>query len=94
MSFSKKFVSNTPFKQGGYVGGADVKGAYYVPTGKMYSDMFNKIAKATANIIDKPEVKYGDNKSKKEKFKEAYPDADITAYDEFCKKNNDKRYCD
>ena len=94
MSFSKKFLSDTPFKQGGYVGGADVKGAYYVPTGKMYSDMFNKIAKATANIIDKPEVKYGDNKSKKEKFKEAYPNADITAYDEWCKKNNDKRFCD
>ena len=74
MSFSEKFASNTPFKQGGYVGGADVKGAYYVPTGKMYSDMFNKIAKATANIIDKPEVKYGNNKNK-------------TAYDKFCEEN-------
>ena len=84
----------SPLDQSGYEGGGDVKGKYYVPTGKMYADMFAKIGEAAANIIDKPEVKYGDNKSKKEKFKEAYPNFNETAYDEFCKKNNDKRYCD
>jgi len=71
--FSKKFCGKNPVKmsplnQGGYEGGGDIAGAYYVPTGQMYADMFAKIGEATANIIDKPEVKYGDNKSKKEKL--------------------------
>ena len=97
--FSKKFCGKNPVKmsplnQGGYEGGGDVEGKYYIPTGQMYADMFGKIGEATANIIDKPEVKYGANKSKKQKFKEKYPDLDETAYDDFCKKNNDKRYCD
>ena len=97
--FSKKFCGKNPVKmsplnQGGYEGGGDVEGRYYIPTGQMYADMFAKIGEATANIIDKPEVKYGDNKSKKEKLKEKYPDFNETAYDEWCKKHNDKDICD
>ena len=92
--FQKMFTTKTPFNQGGYVGGGDIAGAQYVPTGSMYSNMFAKIGEATANIIDKPEVKYGDKRSKKERFKESYPDFNEDAYDNFCKKHNDKRYCD
>ena len=35
MSFSKNFLSKTPFLRGGYEGGGDVEGAYYIPTGQM-----------------------------------------------------------
>ncbi len=42
MSFSKNFLSKTPFLRGGYEGGGDVEGAYYIPTGQMYADMFGK----------------------------------------------------
>jgi hypothetical protein len=50
MSFSKNFLSKTPFLRGGYEGGGDVEGAYYVPTGQMYADMFGKIGQAVADI--------------------------------------------
>ena len=40
----------SPFEQGGYVGGGDIAGAYYVPTGQMYADMFAKIGQAVADI--------------------------------------------
>ena len=76
--FNKVFQRNNPLKQGGYVGGADVKGAYYVPTGKMYADMFAKIGKAVAdvdankqkkkdrkNLSDEAyQIKYGEKKFK------------------------------
>jgi len=53
--FSKKFcgknpVKMSPFNQGGYEGGGDVEGKYYVPTGQMYADMFGKIGQAVADI--------------------------------------------
>jgi hypothetical protein len=50
MSFSKNFLSKTPFLRGGYEGGGDVEGAYYIPTGQMYADMFGKIGQAVADI--------------------------------------------
>jgi len=40
----------SPLEQGGYVGGGDVAGAYYIPTGQMYMDMFSKIGQAIADI--------------------------------------------
>ena len=58
MSFSKNFLSKTPFLRGGYEGGGDVEGAYYVPTGQMYADMFGKIGQAVADI-DKKTKEYG-----------------------------------
>ena len=53
--FSKKFCSKNPVKmsplnQGGYEGGGDVEGKYYIPTGQMYADMFGKIGQAVADI--------------------------------------------
>jgi len=53
--FSKKFCGKNPVKmsplnQGGYEGGGDVEGKYYIPTGQMYADMFGKIRKAVADI--------------------------------------------
>ena len=50
MSFSENFLSKTPFLRGGYEGGGDVEGAYYIPTGQMYADMFGKIGQAVADI--------------------------------------------
>ena len=61
MSFSKNFLSKTPFLRGGYEGGGDIEGAYYVPTGQMYADMFSKIGQAVADIDA--------NKKKKENAK-------------------------
>ena len=55
----------SPLDQGGYVGGGDIAGAYYVPTGQMYADMFAKIGQAVADI-DKTVQK---NKKKKEEDK-------------------------
>ena len=53
--FSKKFCGKNPVKmspldQSGYEGGGDVAGAYYVPTGQMYANMFAKIGQAVADI--------------------------------------------
>jgi len=53
--FSKKFcgknpVKMSPFNQGGYEGGGDVEGKYYIPTGQMYADMFAKIGQAVADV--------------------------------------------
>lgn len=67
MSFSKNFLSKTPFLQGGYEGGGDVEGKYYVPTGQMYADMFGKIGQAVADI-DANKKK----KEKEKKFQEQY----------------------
>ena len=39
-----------PEMRGGYEGGGDIAGAYYVPTGQMYADMFAKIGQAVADI--------------------------------------------
>ena len=68
--FSKKFcgknpVKMSPFNQGGYEGGGDIEGKYYIPTGQMYADMFAKIGQAVADI-DKTVQK---NKKKKEEDK-------------------------
>jgi len=68
--FSKKFCGKNPVKmspldQSGYEGGGDVAGAYYVPTGQMYANMFAKIGRAVADI-DKTVQK---NKKKKEEDK-------------------------
>ncbi len=48
--FQKMFTTKTPFHQGGYVGGGDIAGAQYVPTGSMYANMFAKIGQAIADI--------------------------------------------
>jgi len=48
--FQKMFTSKAPLKQGGYVGGGDIAGAQYVPTGSMYANMFAKIGQAVADI--------------------------------------------
>ncbi len=48
--FNKVFQENSPLKQGGYVGGGDIAGARYVPTGSMYANMFAKIGQAVADI--------------------------------------------
>lgn len=53
--FSKKFcgknpVKMSPFNQGGYEGGGDVEGGYYIPTGQMYANMFGKIGQAVSDI--------------------------------------------
>jgi len=39
-----------PEMRGGYEGGGDIAGAYYVPTGQMYADMFAKIGQAIVDI--------------------------------------------
>ena len=48
--FQKMFTSKAPLKQGGYVGGGDIAGAQYVPTGSMYANMFAKIGQAVSDI--------------------------------------------
>jgi|TARA_B100000035_G_scaffold315211_1_gene334462 hypothetical protein len=48
--FNKVFQENSPLKQGGYVGGGDIAGAQYVPTGQMYANMFAKIGQAISDI--------------------------------------------
>lgn len=54
----------SPLDQGGYVGGGDVAGAYYVPTGQMYADMFAKIGQAVADIDANKKKKEEDKKKK------------------------------
>ena len=59
----------SPLDQGGYVGGGDIAGAYYVPTGQMYADMFAKIGQAVADIdktVQKNKKKKEEDKKKKE----------------------------
>ena len=48
--FQKMFTTKAPFHQGGYVGGGDIAGAKYVPTGQMYANMFAKIGQAISDI--------------------------------------------
>ena len=57
----------SPLDQGGYEGGGDIEGAYYVPKAAMYSEMFGKIGQAVADIGSHiAEKKKGENKKKKE----------------------------
>ena len=53
-----------PEMRGGYEGGGDVAGAYYVPTGQMYADMFAKIGQAVADIDANKKKKEEDKKKK------------------------------
>ena len=81
--FSKKFcgknpVKMSPFNQGGYEGGGDVEGAYYVPTGQMYADMFAKIGKAVADIDA--------NKNKKEEENGESSLCELNPNSTFCNK--------
>ena len=57
----------SPLEQGGYEGGGDIAGAYYVPTGHMYANMFAKIGQAVADI-DANKKKKEENKKKKNIF--------------------------
>ena len=60
----------SPLYQGGYVGGGDIAGAYYVPTGQMYADMFAKIGQAVADI-DANKKKKEEDKKKSTMFSDA-----------------------
>ena len=53
-----------PEMRGGYEGGGDIAGAYYVPTGQMYADMFAKIGQAVADIDANKKKKEEDKKKK------------------------------
>ena len=59
-----------PEMRGGYEGGGDVAGAYYVPTGQMYADMFAKIGQAVADI-DANKKKKEEDKKKSTMFSDA-----------------------
>ena len=59
-----------PEMRGGYEGGGDVAGAYYVPTGQMYADMFAKIGQAVADI-DANKKKKEEDKRKSTMFSDA-----------------------
>jgi hypothetical protein len=59
-----------PEMQGGYEGGGDIAGAYYVPTGQMYADMFAKIGQAVADI-DANKKKKEEDKKKSTMFSDA-----------------------
>ncbi len=65
--FQKMFTSKAPLKQGGYVGGGDIAGAQYVPTGSMYANMFAKIGQAIADI-DANKKKKEEEKKKSKMF--------------------------
>ena len=71
----------SPFEQGGYVGGGDVAGAYYVPTGHMYANMFAKIGQAVADI-DANKQKKKDEKQKKNDAKNLSDNAYFEKYNE------------
>tara|TARA_R100000353_G_scaffold16154_1_gene15550 strand:- start:1793 stop:2233 length:441 start_codon:yes stop_codon:yes gene_type:complete len=58
----------SPLDQGGYEGGGDIAGAYYVPKAAMYSEMFGKIGQAVADIGSHiAEKKKNKNKKKENK---------------------------
>ena len=59
-----------PEMRGGYEGGGDVAGAYYIPTGQMYADMFAKIGQAVADI-DANKKKKEEDKKKSTMFSDA-----------------------
>lgn len=85
--FSKKFCGKNPVKmspldQGGYEGGGDIEGKYYIPTGQMYADMFGKIGQAVADI-DKTVRK---NKKKKEKENGKSSLCELNPNSTFCNK--------
>ena len=77
-----KIEPETPLKQGGYEGGGDVAGAYYVPTGQMYADMFAKIGQAVADI-DANKQKKKDEKQKKDEEKSSL--CELNPNSMFCK---------
>tara|TARA_R100001015_G_C4468909_1_gene53251 strand:+ start:109 stop:414 length:306 start_codon:yes stop_codon:yes gene_type:complete len=79
--FNKVFQRNNPLKQGGYEGGGDVAGAYYVPTGHMYANMFAKIGQAVADI-DANKQKKKDEKQKKNDAKNLSDNAYFEKYNE------------
>ncbi len=68
--FQKMFTTKAPFHQGGYVGGGDIAGAQYVPTGSMYANMFAKIGQAIADI-DANKKKKEEDKKKSTMFSDA-----------------------
>ena len=47
--FNKVFQEYSPLNHSGYVGGCDIAGAKYVPTGSMYDNMFAKIGQAVSD---------------------------------------------
>ena len=73
--FNKVFQENSPLKQGGYVGGGDIAGAQYVPTGQMYANMFAKIGQAVSDIG-----------AAKQKKKDAISLDDITYFEKYGEK--------
>jgi len=90
--FSKKFCGKNPVKmsplnQGGYEGGGDVEGKYYIPTGQMYADMFGKIGQAVADIDQT--VKKNKNK-KTEDFDKKIKESDKKAADELAKAKKER----
>ena len=70
-----------PEMRGGYEGGGDIAGAYYVPTGQMYADMFAKIGQAVADI-DANKQKKKDEKQKKDDAKNLSDNAYFEKYNE------------
>ena len=73
--FQKMFTTKAPFHQGGYVGGGDIAGAQYVPTGQMYANMFAKIGQAVSDIG-----------AAKQKKKDAISLDDITYFEKYGEK--------
>ena len=58
----------SPLEQGGYEGGGDIAGGYYMPTAHMYVNMFAKIGQAVADIGSHiAEKKKNKNKNKENK---------------------------
>ena len=88
MSFSKNFLSKTPFLRGGYEGGGDVEGAYYVPTGQMYADMFGKIGQAVVDIDET--VRKNKKKKDTEDFDKKIKESDKKAADELAKAKKER----
>tara|TARA_R100001510_G_C7628378_1_gene187770 strand:+ start:760 stop:1215 length:456 start_codon:yes stop_codon:yes gene_type:complete len=80
---STKKEEKSPVKYGGYVGGGDIAGSYYVPTGQMYADMFAKIGQAVADIDA--------NKQKKKNEKQKKDDAKNLSDNAYFEKYNEQR---
>jgi uncharacterized lipoprotein NlpE involved in copper resistance len=67
----------SPLEAGGYEGGGDVAGAYYVPTGQMYADMFAKIGQAVADIDANKKKKEEEDKKEGGIFTDALSDSEF-----------------
>ena len=77
----------SPLNQGGYEGGGDIAGAYYVPKAAMYSEMFSKIGQAIADIGSHiAEKKKGKNKNKKEEENGKSSLCELNPNSTFCNK--------